>query len=559
MAQEPETERDSSGIARAGKRKWGYDTAQVDAFLERAHSLYEGEYDSEGVQLTQHDIQNVSFDMRKGGYLFEQVDAALDRLERAVVDKQTSWEIGQQGRVAWKARTEELYRQVAEHAERADRERFADGAHKKPSYDRKQVDRLVDRIVGKASEELQIENSSFAADAKGGEVDSKTVSRVVFTQRKGDGGYDERQVDYFLSSCVQLLSRLESYDRISQYDDEQADSAQPAPIANNASNTSNTSNNADSIFNQDRAASGVTPLFAAAPQEETASYAPVHAGEETESFAALNKAEQAIYTASTAQESAPSFAPSTPSAPKPSAPSAYDYAAPEGTNVDDAAASAAPIASAPEASTAAPEPDYATIAQHGDAPVASTEFAYAAGSSNANAPAEAAETASIFSGTETAAETTAAVPAQAEWSGAPAADAVSAAPIPSFQPALPAQSAVQNGNGQHTEAHTVARAKETDATLAALAHMAEVSQELPKVSATVPAPKVPSLQTFGMPHFAADPVPSQRHTDDDADDAADKSSMFPKADEDMDLDIPDLSFPGFDGDSGDSNSTDAVR
>jgi DivIVA domain-containing protein len=507
------------------------------------------------VQLTQHDIQNVSFDMRKGGYLFEQVDAALDRLERAVVDKQTSWEIGQQGRVAWKARSEELYRQIAEHAERADRERFADGAHKKPSYDRKQVDRLIDRIVGKASEELQIENSSFANDAKGGEVDSKTVSRVVFTQRKGDGGYDERQVDYFLSSCVQLLSRLESYDRISQYDDEQADSAQPAPIANNASNTNS---NADSIFNQDRAASGVTPLFAAAPQEETASYAPVHAGEETESFAALNKAEQAIYTASTAQESAPSFAPSTPSAPKSGAPSAYGYAAPESANVGDAATS---VASTSDASTAAPEPDYATIAQHGDAHVASTEFAYAAGSSNANAnaPVDAAETMSIFSGTETAAETTAAGSAQAEWSGAPAADAVSAAPIPSFQPARPAQSAVQNGNGQHAEAHTVAHAKETDATLAALAHMAEVSQELPKVSATVPAPKVPSLQTFSMPHFAADPLPSQRHADDDADDAADKSSMFPKADEDMDLDIPDLSFPGFDGDSGDSNGTDAVR
>ena len=45
----------------AGKRKWGYDPAQVDAFLERAHALY----DSEGMNLTQHDIQNVSFDLRK--------------------------------------------------------------------------------------------------------------------------------------------------------------------------------------------------------------------------------------------------------------------------------------------------------------------------------------------------------------------------------------------------------------------------------------------------------------------------------------------------------------
>lgn len=100
MAQEPESERNASGIARTSKRKWGYDSEQVDAFLERAHMLYEGE----GAQLTQHDIQNVSFDLVKGGYVIAQVDAALARLERAVVDKQTTWEISQHGRVAWKRR-----------------------------------------------------------------------------------------------------------------------------------------------------------------------------------------------------------------------------------------------------------------------------------------------------------------------------------------------------------------------------------------------------------------------------------------------------------------------
>ena len=61
MAQELREGDGKSGIARAGKRKWGYDPAQVDAFLERAHALY----DSEGMNLTQHDIQNVSFDLRK--------------------------------------------------------------------------------------------------------------------------------------------------------------------------------------------------------------------------------------------------------------------------------------------------------------------------------------------------------------------------------------------------------------------------------------------------------------------------------------------------------------
>ena len=87
---------------------------QVDAFLERAHMLYEGE----GAQLTQHDIQNVSFDLVKGGYVIAQVDAALARLERAVVDKQTTWEISQHGRVAWKAQTESLFRQLDAHSKR---------------------------------------------------------------------------------------------------------------------------------------------------------------------------------------------------------------------------------------------------------------------------------------------------------------------------------------------------------------------------------------------------------------------------------------------------------
>ena len=114
MAQELREGDGKAGIARAGKRKWGYDPAQVDAFLERAHALY----DSEGIRLTQRDIQSVSFDLTKDGYVIAQVDAALNRLERAVVDKQTAWEIAQHGRVTWKAQTENLYQQILEHVER---------------------------------------------------------------------------------------------------------------------------------------------------------------------------------------------------------------------------------------------------------------------------------------------------------------------------------------------------------------------------------------------------------------------------------------------------------
>lgn len=201
MAQQPESGRNASGIARAGKRKWGYNPEQVDEFLERTHALY----DSEDAQLTQQDIQNVSFDLSKGGYVISQVDAALGRLERAVVDQQTTREIARHGRVVWKAQTEDLYRSLAAHADRAARQRFRPGDAKAPSYDRKQVDRLVDQVIDKAAAELGVDGVT-ADDVKDlVDVNSTSVANVIFTQRKGKRGYDERQVDNYLNACVRLL------------------------------------------------------------------------------------------------------------------------------------------------------------------------------------------------------------------------------------------------------------------------------------------------------------------------------------------------------------------
>lgn len=274
MAQEPEAGRNASGVARTGKRKWGYDPAQVDAFLERAHKLYE----SEGVQLTQHDIQNVSFDLVKGGYVIAQVDAALSRLERAVVDKQTTWEISQHGRVAWKAQTEALYRQLNEHADRKAGERFKPGEPKTPSYDRKQVDRIIDQSMAKAASELDLEKLS-REDAKHlVDLNSTSVSNVIFTQRKGKRGYDERQVDYYLSSCVQLLTRLESYARVADFVGEPTETSQQTPASVDAKETQL-----------------IAPLFA------TPAAVPENGGETAakpgESFDALNRAEREIFAA----------------------------------------------------------------------------------------------------------------------------------------------------------------------------------------------------------------------------------------------------------------------
>ena len=81
----------------------------------------------------------------------------------------------------------------------------------------KQVDRLIDQIVDKAAAGLGVDGVSEQDVRKLADLNSGAVSNVVFTQRKGKNGYDERQVDYYLNSCVQLLSRLESFARVSDY------------------------------------------------------------------------------------------------------------------------------------------------------------------------------------------------------------------------------------------------------------------------------------------------------------------------------------------------------
>ena len=331
MAQQPESGRNASGIARAGKRKWGYNPEQVDEFLERTHALY----DSEDAQLTQQDIQNVSFDLSKGGYVISQVDAALGRLERAVVDQQTTREIARHGRVVWKAQTEDLYRSLAAHADRAARQRFRPGDAKAPSYDRKQVDRLVDQVIDKAAAELGVDGVT-ADDVKDlVDVNSTSVANVIFTQRKGKRGYDERQVDNYLNACARLLSRIESYARVSDYVHDPATTQQRSAVAETA------------------AAPALFPPRGESQSLDTAASPTVM----DDDFAELHRVEQQIFAVpAPAAPREPAVAPVPPApAPAPSAPTA-EMASPVTT------AMPAPVPAPEYTAPAAPAPvawDYA--------------------------------------------------------------------------------------------------------------------------------------------------------------------------------------------------------
>lgn len=338
MAQEREATSDTANIERVGKRKKGYDVRQVDAFLEQAHALYE----QDGVELKRSDIQDASFDIVKGGYAIPQVDATLERLAKAVSDKDTSYEIAELGRVAWKAQVEALYHQLEAHAERAEGERFAPGEAKKPSYDRKQVDRLIDRIMDQAGDELDRISSDAEAGDDGARLTAQSVSDVMFTQRKGRRGYDERQVDYYLNACADLLGRLESYARVSTYAERRpAVAPAVAPLIPEHAGAART------------ATSAAQPAADVVPAAVTEPRAP------EQSFDELHKAEQAIF-----MPAAPAVSPVTPAS----------AAAASTIPVSDAVAAAAAAAGASVA-TGQPDDDGRDLTQTQPfgAPLAATE------------------------------------------------------------------------------------------------------------------------------------------------------------------------------------------
>lgn len=535
MAQQSE-----ASIPRAGKRKWGYDPDQVDEFLEHAHALYDGD----GVQLTQRDIQNVSFDLTRGGYVIAQVDAALARLERAVVDKQTAREISQHGRVAWKAQTEDLYHDVARHVGRANGERFSSGKPHVPSYDRKQVDKLADRIVDKCAAELGIDGIS-KEDVKGfDKITAEAVANSVFTQRKGKKGYDERQVDYFLNSCVQLLSRIESYgrisDRIAPNEGEKSEVPAMAAVAPAVSAA---------------AAGADAPLISADAQFQSAVSESLNTPEPTpvntgDSFSEVSQAEQSLFSQPVQQSIFDQAAEPVQSAGNVSTSSIFPAQgsdenntaippsfAPPVVNTDHAEAAAAQsqqqVTDEPSATSSAsifaPAESVNPIPQQDRTPLPS--FEPAAQSHPVEAPA--VEVSAAFAPSSAAPE-----------SFAPASDSIFAPPR-------------QTAPAPAGTTAPAARPTSVNASLASLAHMAEVSQELPKIEEKSFVPKVPSLDapspfaSTSFPSFApaGDETPQTVHQNDDGNggngaDSTDKGVKFdftfPGAD------IPDLSFPTFD-------------
>lgn len=174
-------------LARKGSP--GYDTAEVDAFLDRARASYSlppGHDDA----VSSVEIRRTAFRVvRKNGYSARHVDAALERLDEAFAAREREQAVARHG-------SEEYYREIRATAQaiidrlaRGDGKRFRRVSPLARGYHPKDVDAFCVRI------------SAFFEQSRSLPVE--TVRTIAFRSRYR--GYHEAQVDLLLDTVVDLM------------------------------------------------------------------------------------------------------------------------------------------------------------------------------------------------------------------------------------------------------------------------------------------------------------------------------------------------------------------
>lgn len=179
-------------FSRTGKFRPGYSTSQVDEFLKLAKESYADTQSSERA-IDENAVRSVSFSFTRDGYEPELVDAALDRLERAFIQRRRANVVSDDGEQAWLDSAYEHATSLYPRLRRPDGERFADAEGR--GYDKAEVDELMERIA-----------SYFDGSA---DLNSSEVRRATFSKAKGASAYDESVVDVFLDRAVTVLLSVE--------------------------------------------------------------------------------------------------------------------------------------------------------------------------------------------------------------------------------------------------------------------------------------------------------------------------------------------------------------
>lgn len=170
-----------------GKMK-GYEQREVEEYLKLVKRTYEGDTTLQSPVLSS-DIRHKGFSLTKKGYDPRFVDAALDRLEEVLFERERQSFQETHGLEAWQARVGKLSKELAGRMRRERGDRFSRRSVFSSGYRISQVDAVIDQIADRLDQQLEIRVN-----------DIRTVR--FYPQRRG---YDEAQVDAFLDAVVELL------------------------------------------------------------------------------------------------------------------------------------------------------------------------------------------------------------------------------------------------------------------------------------------------------------------------------------------------------------------
>lgn len=175
---------------RVGFMRRGYRRDQVDSYFAHAHEVYDS---GEASAMSSDGVRQAAFDIVRRGYQPDAVDAALDRLETAFLQRRRADFVAAKGRQAWMDMVADQATSLYPRLLRPRGERFRPA--KGPGYSRAEVDALMDRIAAYFDSSATL----TAAD----------VRSALFTSAKRRKAYDEGSVDRYLGRVVEVLLSVE--------------------------------------------------------------------------------------------------------------------------------------------------------------------------------------------------------------------------------------------------------------------------------------------------------------------------------------------------------------
>ncbi len=178
----------SKAFPRVGFFKHGYDPAGVDEFFEDARRAYEGGVPAE--QFSSEQVRRATFALKRRGYEIAAVDAAMNRLEAAFVQRDRSDHVAVNGEAAWFEKVADRATTLYPRLRRPRGERFSHPSSGR-GYDAAAVDDLLDALA------------AYFDDR--GDITADEIRQATFAPARGKKAYAEGPVDAYLGRAVEIL------------------------------------------------------------------------------------------------------------------------------------------------------------------------------------------------------------------------------------------------------------------------------------------------------------------------------------------------------------------